>query len=139
MHVFKSEQAYIVRLDVGEEIIATLGRFAAEVELAAAALSGIGAVKNTVLGYFDLHRKAYSQCTFAEDMELVSLAGNVTWVDDAPLIHAHATLAGPDYAVVGGHLFSAEIAVTGEIYVAPLATKIFRGLDERTGLKLIRA
>lgn len=138
MHVFKDDQGYVVRLDVGEEIIATLARWAAETELPAASISGIGAVKNAVLGYFDLHRKTYSQCTFAEDMELLSLAGNVTWVDDAPMIHAHAVLGGPDYATVGGHLFAAEVAVTGEIFVAPLATKICRAPDARTGLKLIR-
>jgi predicted DNA-binding protein with PD1-like motif len=70
-------------------------------------------------------------------MELVSLTGNVTWVDDAPLIHAHAVLAGPDYVAYGGHLFSAEIAVTGEVSIAPFTTRVCRKPDERTGLNLI--
>jgi hypothetical protein len=100
-------------------------------------VTGIGAVMNTTLGYFDLHTKEYRQRVFPEDMELVSLTGNITRVDGAPFVHAHAVLSGEDFVAHAGHLFSAEIAVTGELFITPAAVRITRALDQRTGLKLM--
>jgi hypothetical protein len=137
VHIFESDRAYLVRLDAGEEVVATLARFVAEAALPAAAISGIGVVKDAVLGYFDQHRREYLRRTVYGEMELLSFTGNASWVDDAPLIHAHVTLGGPDFATCGGHLFAAEIGVTGEFFVAPLSARITRALDERTGLKLL--
>ena len=88
-------------------------------------------------GFFDLERKEYNRREFPQAMELVGLTGNMAWADGEPVIHAHVVLAGPDYAAVGGHLFSAEIAVTGEIFVFPTDVRVQRSIDSETGLKLI--
>ena len=130
---------YLVRLDRGEEVIRSLADFVTRHELGGGSINGIGAVENTELGYFDLHSRQYDRRTFEQEMELISLTGNIAWADGEPVIHAHAVLGGADYGTVGGHLFSATIAVTGELYVTVLPDqRIERALDERTGLKLIR-
>lgn len=137
MHLFETSAGYMVRLDVGEEVMHTLGLFFEQAKLQGAFFSGIGAVKNTTLGYFDLHRRQYSERQFAGDMELLSCTGNLTWVDGGPMIHAHAVISGPDFTAFGGHVFSMEIAVTGEFLVTPTDTALLRAADERTGLNLI--
>jgi predicted DNA-binding protein with PD1-like motif len=137
MHVMQTPSGYLVRLDRGEEVVESLSRFAREQGLPGGAMTGIGAVKNTTIGFFDLEQKEYNKREFPQEMELVGLTGNMAWADGEPVIHAHVMLSGPDYAAYGGHLFSAEIAVTGEIFVSPTEIQIQRSLDPETGLKLI--
>jgi len=137
MHVYDSNHGLFVRLDAGEEIITTLGALAADRDIPGAVFSGIGAVHRTTLGYFELGKREYLRREFPDEMELVTCHGNLTWVDGAPLIHAHATIAGADYVAHAGHLFSAEIAVTGEFFFHATDLRLGRSLDARTGLKLI--
>jgi len=129
---------HLLRLDRGEEVLGSLADFAVQERLPGATLSGVGAVEQTELGYFDLRRREYVRRVFADEMELLSLSGNIAWWSGEPVVHAHVLLGGADYAAVGGHLFRATIAVTGEILVAVLDTPLERALDERTGLKLLR-
>ncbi len=128
---------HIVRLDVGEEVIETLTAYLKQQGIGGGVISGIGAVMRTTLGYFDLPSREYQKREFAAEMELINLTGNITWVDDAPLIHAHVTLSGADYLAYSGHLFGATVAITGEFYIRPSEVKLQRALDKRTGLKLI--
>lgn len=137
MHTIKTSGGYVVRLDLGQEVMASLLAFAQQQELAGGAITGIGAVKDTTLGFFDLHRKSYDQRSFPDDMELVSLVGNITWLEGERMIHAHAVLSGPDLAAVGGHLFGATIAVTGEFFVVPSDQRVHRAADPHTGLNLM--
>lgn len=138
MRVVPIESGYFVRLDLGEEIMATLAALVKERQIVGGAISGIGAIKNAEIGYFDVHRKEYSKRLFEEDMELLAMNGNITWLEDGePMIHAHAVLSGADLAAVGGHLFSAEIAVTGEVFIQTHSSRLVRQPDVRTGLKLI--
>ena len=137
MQSYEALSRFLVRLDLDEEIITTLSQFAKEKQLKGAQVFGIGAVKQAVLGFFDLSRREYQKQEFSEEMELVSLMGNLSWSGEEPILHAHVSISGPDYRVFGGHLFSAFIAVTGEFFITPLDIKIERMLHEPTGLKLI--
>jgi hypothetical protein len=137
MHSVRASGGFVVRLDPGEEILEVLGQFVRDHELQGANITGIGAVKSTTIGYFDLEAKSYHKKDLPGEMELISLTGNLTWVGNDPMIHAHVVLAGPDYAAVAGHLFSATIAVTGELFIHDTGVRIRRAQDERSGLNLI--
>lgn len=130
------EGAFCVRLERGDEVIASLTAFATEHGIHAGSMSGIGAVMDTELGFYELETQTYHRKTFAEDHELLSLIGNFSRVDGAPFVHAHVTLGGSDFRVVGGHLFKAVVAVTVELVVRPLEGAVDRSLDEACGLKL---
>lgn len=128
---------HIVRLDAGEEVLETLTAYLKKRQIVGGVISGIGAVKDTTLGFFDLPSREYQRREFPEEMELINLTGNITWVDEAPLIHAHATISGADYLAFCGHLFGATVAITGEFFIWPSEVKLRRELEKRTGLKLI--
>lgn len=130
------EGTYCVRLEVGDEVIGSLTAFAKERGIYAGGINGIGAVKDTELGYYELETKTYHRREFAPDHELLSLIGNFSRVEGAPFVHAHVTLGGADFKVVGGHLFRAVVAVTVELVVRALPGEIDRHLDEACGLKL---
>ena len=126
---------FIGRID--ENIMTVLTEMASTAELAGAHISGIGALKEIELGYYDLHHKTYDRKTFADDYELLSFTGNITLKDGEYYPHIHVALGGPDYQVIGGHLFSATVAVTAELVITPLAKLPTRKFDEQTGLSLI--
>lgn len=130
------EDAYCVRIERGEEVIEQLTAFATERGISAGSVSGIGAVMDSELGYYELETKIYHRRPFPEDHELLSLIGNFSRVEGKPYVHAHVTLGGADFKVVGGHLFKAVVAVTVELIVRPLAGEVDRRLDETCGLNL---
>jgi predicted DNA-binding protein with PD1-like motif len=123
---------------MGEEVIAGVTSFLEEQDIRGGFLSGIGAVKGLVLGYFDTEKKEYAKRNFDEVMELGNLSGLVGYSDGKPVPHLHATVAGPEMISFTGHLFRAEAAVAVEIVLTDLGEEIPRVQDKDTGLKLIR-
>jgi predicted DNA-binding protein with PD1-like motif len=134
----KIVDGYIVRCDIGEEVVLTLVQFASENNIESGTVIGIGAVKDVVLGYFDLNRKEYVQKKYDGIYELLSLSGNFARLDSDIILHCHAVISDQEFSVSGGHLFSGIIAVTGEFYIRPGEVKVERAADHATGLKLIR-
>jgi hypothetical protein len=129
--------SYIIRLAIGEEIIATLARFVRERKVRSGRLHGIGAVKDTTLGCFDLARRRYRKRTFREDHELVTMSGNIAWLGREPVLHVHALLADDRLRTCGGHLFSGTVAVTVEVVLVPWPIRLERRADPETGLNLL--
>ncbi len=99
----------------------------------AATVSGIGSLTQITLGYFDREQKVYHKKYLDKIYELISATGNISLKDGAPFAHIHVTIGDSDYKVYGGHLFSAIVAVTGEIELrrvdAPLERKYTADLN----------
>jgi predicted DNA-binding protein with PD1-like motif len=137
VRAFRIPVGFFLRLDRGEDLPARLLEFFSAEAVGAATLSGIGAIEQTTLGYYDLERREYVRRDYPESMELVSLTGNLAWEGEQPILHMHAVIAGPDGAAHGGHLFAARISATGELTVWTSGERRERKLDSGTGLKLI--
>ena len=45
-----------------------------------------------------------------------------------------AIISGEDYTARAGHLFTAEVAVTAEIFISPWSRELPRAFDEQTGV-----
>jgi len=134
----RSGDDWVIRLDRGEEIMASLTRLVQEQDLRCGSLLGIGAVEEVVLGFYDARSGEYLRRTFPGEWELVSLAGNITAVDGRPFVHAHAVLSDASFQCRAGHFFSGVVAVTAELHLRAAAVAVHRALDERIGLKLMR-
>lgn len=98
-------------------MIAEIARFAKGQGVKAASLAGIGGLSGTTLGYYSRERKQYEPRAVEEQVELLSLIGNVTVCDGEPLLHAHAVVARRDGSVTGGHLLAARVWPTLELFV----------------------
>lgn len=134
----KIENGFLVRCDVGDEVVATLTKFASEHGIASGTVTGIGALKDVVLGYYDLHGREYLKKEFKGNYELLNLAGNFGKIGTEYILHCHATISDIGCKVFGGHLFEGTVAITGEFYIIPGGNEISRGPDESTGLNLIQ-
>ena len=129
---------YLLVLDRDEEIVSTVTSFIQERGILGGTVTGIGAVKNHTMGFFDVEKKEYVKRTFEENMELGSLTGTIGTVDGKPFLHAHATVCGPELIAFTGHLFKGEVAVTAELIITDFETELPRSEHEDFGLKLFR-
>lgn len=127
---------YIIRLDKGQEIITTLRQFCVDHKIQAASIQGIGAGENLNIGFFNTKTKQYEVKNIKDCVEITSLLGNVTVKENAPFIHLHITTSDSFHSVSGGHLLSGEIALTGEIFVKPLNTKLKRNYIPDLGISI---
>ena len=137
MQYAKTSDGFMVRCEIGDEVITTLSKFATDNKIHSGSITGIGALLNPELGYYDIHTKSYIRKKFDGDFELVSLTGNFARMGQNTILHCHAAFSDSQFRVIGGHLFSAEVAVTGEFYIRPGGITIERGPDPKTGLNLM--
>lgn len=122
----------------GEELMATLGTYAKERSLQGAWLqSGVGGAEGAILSFYDFEKKEYKDKTFTEPLEIISLQGNLAWVDSEPFWHVHGVFGTRDYTTISGHVKHVTIALTGELLITPLEAAFSRYYDETTGLKLL--
>ena len=132
------ERTYAIVLDVGDEPVSCLTGFANAQRLDAARFTGIGAFSEAVLGFFDLQRKDYEKIPIGEQVEVVSLVGDVALgPDGAPKLHAHVVLAKRDGSAWGGHLIEARVQPTLEVMLVESPSHLQRRIDAATGLALI--
>lgn len=137
MEYKKTKFGYFIRLQRGEEIIASLTSLAEKEKIQSGFLFGLGAVANPKLGYYDLKTKEYQSETFGGEFEIVNLTGNIAQLEGKPFIHAHMTISDEECRAFAGHLFSAQIHATGEVTIIDFGLPVSRKLDQQIGLKLL--
>jgi uncharacterized protein len=128
---------YAVVFDIGDEVAAGLGRFVRENEVEAASVTAIGGFSEALLGYFDWDSKEYRKIVVGEQVEVLSLLGDVAVADDGPSLHLHAVLGKSDGQVVGGHLLEAHVRPTLEVILTKAPSCLQKRRDPVTGLALI--
>ena len=134
MQFQKVGKDYIINIDKGEKVVKTLTRFCIENGIKNAKLSGIGAVKKTEIGAYDLPKKEYIRREYSEILELLSLEGNVALKDGEPFIHAHVVLSDHNMQTLGGHLFETTVGVAGEFFLTQFDGNAYRELKPDIGL-----
>ena len=137
MEFQKFDDAYVIRMDRGEEVMATLSDFCQREDIRLAAVSAIGAVDRAVVGLYDVGEKVYHKKEFNEPMEIASLLGTVTEKDGKPYLHLHATLCDAEMRTHGGHVNELRISATCEMILRLLPGEVGRRLDEETGLNVL--
>lgn len=138
LHEVDALRTLAVVFDTDDEIVQLLLDFAEGQGLTAASLTGIGAFRRVVLGYFAWESKTYEEIHVDEQVELLSLAGNVARNSDGqPKIHAHVVVGKRDGTAMGGHLISGLVRPTAEVVVNETPAHLARRHDEETGLPLI--
>jgi uncharacterized protein len=128
---------YAVVLDTGDEVIGELGKFVREQEVEAASLTAIGAFSRAVIGYFEWKTKQYKKISVDEQVEALSLLGDVAVGDQGPTLHLHTVLGKADGSVVGGHLIEAYVRPTLEVILIQPPSYLRKRKDPETGLALI--
>ena len=128
---------YAVVLATGDETIGALQQFVRERKIDTAALTAIGAFEQAVVGYFDWQLKDYRRIPVEEQVEVLSLIGDVAEAKGEPALHIHAVLGRSDGSVVGGHLLEGHVRPTLEVILTEPPAHLRKKKDPETGLALI--
>jgi predicted DNA-binding protein with PD1-like motif len=131
-------KTFVLILARGDEVLSALAAFAHDVKVVNASFVAIGAVRDPEVGWFDVTRKEYKAMSLAEQMEVLSLAGDIALAESGqPFVHAHVVLGRSDGSAWGGHLLRATVSPTLEVYVTTYPQPLYRRLDSETRLQLI--
>src|SRR5262249_43623877 len=82
-------KTYLLVFDKDAEGVTGLRAFAKHERLVAGQLSGIGAVSDAVLAFFDRIEKDYARIPVDRQAEVTSLTGNLALKDGSPFLHVH--------------------------------------------------
>ena len=127
---------YMLRIDKGEEVIRSLTELCEKENIHLAQVDAIGAAESAVIGVYDLETASYHWEDLPFFMEIASLSGSVTEMNDKPYIHLHTTLADQQNKTHAGHVIELTIGATCEMFVRVLPGEVIRKKDEEVGLNL---
>lgn len=137
MRVIKNDNTYIIRIDKGENVLASIIEWCEEHNIRAGTFTGIGAVEYVSCGYYALDEKKYYFTQYDQLLEVLSMQGNIAIKEGRPFPHVHAVFSGTDNKAFGGHVEEMRVGVVLEVVFEPLAKEIIREHDECIGLYLM--
>src|SRR4051794_40680206 len=138
IHEQQGEKTFALIFDTGDKAMAGLVEFARQNKLGASRITAIGAFRDVVLGYFDWGSKQYQKIPVHEQVEVLSLIGDVALKDGLPKVHAHVVVGRSDGSTRGGHLVEAHVRPTLEVILTESPVHLRKQFDEESGLALIR-
>ncbi len=131
------EKTYAIVFDKGDEVGEGLLSFARENKIQASHFTAIGALSDVTLGYFNWTKKAFDKISIREQVEVLSLVGNIVFDNGDPKLHAHAVVGKSDGTAHGGHLVEGHVRPILEVILVVSPSHLHRKLDKETGLALI--
>lgn len=131
------DASHLLVLDQDADFMESLTDFSTEHDVPSATFYGIGAFSEATIAFFDREEQVYDPIAVDQQVEVLHVAGNLTWHDNAVRVHAHATLGRPDGSTLGGHLVDATVWPTLELQCHTYNTRVERLQNEVVGLPLI--
>ncbi|HEY4302772.1 MAG TPA: PPC domain-containing DNA-binding protein [Candidatus Didemnitutus sp.] len=123
--------------DFGDEAMAGLKRFAETERLTAAHFTGIGAFSHVKVAWFDFEARTYRPIKIGEQVEVVSLIGDIAEADGKPSVHVHLCVARKDGTAHGGHLQEGRVRPTLEVILIESPAHLRKTFRPEFGLALI--
>jgi predicted DNA-binding protein with PD1-like motif len=131
------EKVYAVVFYNGDEALSGLTDFAIKYGVGDAHFTGIGAVRSATVAWLDPGNKIYHRISVPEQVEVLSLTGDVATFNGKPVVHMHAVLGHPDGSTTGGHVFELNVNPTLEVFVTVNSTALKKRPDDASGMKVI--
>jgi len=137
LHEDDGLRTFAIVFATGDEPMRGLTDFAAEHQLKAAQFTAIGAMSRVVVAFFDWTSKKYQHIPIEEQVEVLSLVGDVALERGEPKVHAHVVVGRADATAYGGHLIEGRVRPTLEVVLTELPRHLQRRFDSASGLSLI--
>jgi uncharacterized protein len=137
--VDKQPKTFVLVFETNDELALGLKEFASELKLASASFKAIGALSSVKLGWLNWETKQYEpSVSLDEQVELLSLIGDVALKDGEPQVHAHAVIGKRDGTAHGGHLLEAHVRPTCEVVLTESPAHLKKEFDPAAGIVLIK-
>jgi len=127
---------FIVRIDKGEEVIKKITELCHLENITLGNVSGLGAADYVKIGLFDTIKKEYNSLVIEDVMEITSLTGNISKMNDVVYLHLHINVSDKEMKVRGGHLNECKVSATCELVIEKIEGHINRKFNDEIGLNL---
>lgn len=132
------KRRFLLVFDKDDDFLPTLRAFAEAHAIRGGFFVALGAFRSATVAFWNPATKEYERIEVAEQVEVLSLAGDLGADGAETKIHAHATLGRRDGSAIGGHVLAATVFPTLEMHLVDYGATVVRGTDEETGLSLIK-
>jgi predicted DNA-binding protein with PD1-like motif len=137
IHESGGQRVFALILETGDEFTTSLVRFVKAHKFGTGQFTAIGAFRDVTLGYFNWGSKQYERHVIKEQVEVLSLLGDVALNDGEPSIHAHVVVGRSDCSTRGGHLLEGHVRPTLELILTQHPAHLTKQFDAQSGLALI--
>jgi uncharacterized protein len=129
---------WIAVLEKGEEAKQSLLALAKQEQIEAASFVALGAFEKATVGYFNWQTKKYQSIPIDEQVEVITLVGDIVPDEKGkPSLHAHTVLGRRDGSTRGGHLIEGHVRPTLEITITETPAHLTRRKHPELGVALI--
>ncbi len=133
----EGERMFVLVFAPDDEVLTELKRFALENNLTGSQFTAIGAFREVILGWYDPATRKYESIPVREQVEVLSLTGDVVIGERGPSVHAHVVVGRRDGSAMGGHLLEGHVRPTIEMVLTQLPVNLQKKFDPKSGLALI--
>jgi len=130
-------KTHMLVLRTGDDALKAITDFAGRKSIEGGSFSAIGAFQTSTIAYWNWDTKEYEPIEVSEQVEVLTMTGNVALAGDERRLHAHVVLGRRDGSTIGGHLMKAVVRPTLEVFMVDLGTRLARTRDKTTGLWLL--
>jgi predicted DNA-binding protein with PD1-like motif len=130
-------RSFALVFDMGDDVLAEFQQFCETAHIYTARVQGIGGFGRAQLGYYDMEAQRYEPIDVDEQVEVISLAGNVTLYESKPRIHLHCIVSHRGGHCTAGHLLGGIVRPTLELFVDDLPVRLHRVDRPDAGIPLI--
>jgi len=131
------QKVFAVIFSKGDEALSGLTDFAIKNKVRDAHFTGIGAVSSATVAWLNAPNKVYHRIAVPEQVEVLSLIGDVATYNGKPVVHMHAVLGHSDVTTTGGHVFELNVNPTLEVFVTVNSVPLKKRPDDASGMKVI--
>lgn len=130
-------RTFVLAFDKAEDPVPLLVRFADTQGLSGSHITAIGGFERAVVGYFDRLEGDYVRIPVEQQVEILSLSGEVAHRHDKPILHLQAVLGLRDGSTRGGHLLAASVWPALEVVLTEQPRHLRRHFDPELQLPLV--
>ena len=138
MEYKKFGNTFIMRLDVGDEIMASLKKIVETENIKLAQIKGLGGASDFTIAVRNPYTKSYDPMDYKGRYEVANIHGNVTTLDGKPYLHVHIGCGNEKGEYRGGHLLRCVIGATAEIFITTYEGIVDRQVEDKTGLNVFK-
>src|ERR1700722_746090 len=123
---------YAVIFGKGDEVASGLIDFAQRYHVTSAHFTGVGALQDVTVAWMDRKKKSYKAIPIQQQVEVLSLIGDVAMFEGKPAVHTHLVVGLDDASAKGGHLIEAHVFPTLEVMVTVDPISLQKRFDPET-------
>ena len=113
-------RTYIFRITKGKDLMEALSDFCHDNQIKCGIVNGIGLLENATVCSYDIANKKYDKRVISKPVEMLSLMGNVSIMDNRANIRANIVLVNGEGKTDGGQLAAGTKVFSAEVFIQEL-------------------